>query len=208
MTVQTQLKVGYIPSEFGQNFEEKTGKMIARINKNKFNYPIETSLFNPEQNYDKIIFPFYDDWSKSSVTQKIFENKRIKIENSFVLININDVRKKDRFLICHEEYHNYPKDIFLQESNNPINNFYRVNITIFGLDDINDAHCVLNAVNYNNICMHNFFVYQCVCGSVHIALWLETIFDENSDSLSAALKYLKNKEKNIRIRECGTCWPF
>lgn len=207
MTVQTQLKVGYIPSEFGQSFEEKAGKIIARINKNKFNYPTETSLFNPKQNHDKIILPFYDDWSKGSSVKLIFENKRIGVENSFTLTDINDIRKNDRFLICHEEYHNYPKEVVLQETDKPINKFYKVNSSIFGLDNVNDAHIVLSAVNYNNVSIHNFFIYQYCFGEVHIALWLETMFDESSDNLSAALKYLKNNEKNIRIRECGTCWP-
>ena len=208
MIVQTQLKVGYIPSEFGQNFEEKAGKIIARINKNNFNYPIEISLFDQKQNYDKIILPFYDDWSKGSSVKLIFEGKRINIENSFVFSDINDIRKNDRFLICNEEYHNYPKEVVLQETNKLIKNFYKVNISIFGLDNVNDAHIVLSAVNYNNVSIHNFFIYQYCCGDVHKALWLETMFDESSDNLSVALKYLKNKEKNIKIRECGTCWPF
>ena len=208
MTVQTQLKVGYIPSEVGQNFEERARKTIARINKNNFNYPIEISLFDPKQNHDKTILPSYDDWSKGSSVKLIFGIKRINIENSFVFSDINDIRKNDRFLICHEEYHNYPKEVVLQETNKPINKFYRVNISIFGLDNVNDAHIVLNALNYNNVSVHNFFIYQYYCGDVHKALWLETMFDESSDNLSAALKYLKNKEKNIRIRECGMCWPF
>lgn len=211
MTTQLQsLKAGYMHLQYGKNYEVDSARIIKKIKTVKFNYPVEISLLDPKQQYDKIITPFHDDWSKAKTAQFIFENKKMEVENSLDLVDIfdsGDIRRKERFLICQGEYCNCPKVIFLEEKGKPITGSYKVDISIFGLDKINDAHVVLNAINYNDVSIHNFFISQYVCGSVHIALWLETMFENGSGNLSRAIKHIKEKERNIKINKCGTCWP-
>lgn len=205
-TIKKCLAVEYLPLDLRGSWEEKAEKTIQEIRRIKFNNEIDISLRKANHPWaSKIIIPFHNDFLKHAAVEFLWRENML-VENDFCLHEYKNYKPiKTRCLILRSISN---KEELRLEEKRFTKGCRRVDISVYKLNNINNARLIFSAMEYHKIQIAYFFIANTCHGQDQTSgfLYLETMFKhEDVDPLIKALEYLKEK---MELKYLGTCKPF
>mgnify|MGYP001595321810 FL=1 len=187
-TIKKCLAVEYLPLDLRGSWEEKAEKTIQEIRRIKFNNEIDISLRKANHQWaSKTIIPFHNDFLKHAAVEFLWREKML-VENDFCLHEYKNYKPiKTRCLILRSISN---KEELRLEEERFIKGSRRVDISVYKLNNINNARLIFSAMEYHKIQIAYFFIANTCHGQDQTSgfLYLETMFKhEDVDPLIKAL---------------------